>query len=224
MLEQYVEFSRRFKIDQKLREQGSEAEQSLNAAQGDYSTAGANAEALNREKLKQRRALAKHVEDDDGTVIEMFGGRGNLTNAVWKAHSSRNILVEYNKETVEQFTQNITDETRTTIYQMSNLDFASQFLKDIEPKTITAIDFDAFGSVIPIVTRTLENFKPIRPLVVGITDGIGSNLVRISRQKDELLNRLTELIAKDHGLSCEKINGTHNRKSTVYCGYVFKPL
>jgi hypothetical protein len=250
ILEQYKEFSLKYKIAEKIQDQYTQIDEESARAQGDYSTGGAHAEALNREKLKQRRKLANEVEDDDGTVIEMFAGRGNLTNAVWKPHSKKNILIEYNADTVKEYTSKIVDPDRSVIYQMSNIDFAEEHLKEIPPEDITAIDFDAFGSVIPIITKTLEHFKPVRPLVVGITDGIGSNLVRISRQKDELLNRLTELgyvpmareglnmnmymikvisktmelIAKDHGLSCEKINGTHNRKSTVYCGYVLKPL
>ncbi len=250
MYEQYREFANRFKVDQALAQQVEDRKNDTISAQGEYSTGGAHAEALNRNKLAQRRKLAALVEDDKGIVIEMFGGRGNLTNAVWKPHSEQNILVEYNPKTVEDFTCKITDPARTTIYTMSNIDFAKDTLSNIPPDRITAIDFDAFGSVIPILTTTLDNFKPVRPLVVGVTDGIGSNLVRVSRQKEVLLNRLTELgylpiprdglnmnlfmikvmhktvtlIAKDHGLSCEIVNGTHNRKSTIYCGYIFRPL
>lgn len=247
MYQQYKEFSTRFRIDQAIAKM--EGEKTI-SSQGEYSTGGAHAEALNRNKLAQRKKLAALVEDDNGIVVEMFAGRGNLTNAVWKAHSEQNILVEYNPETVEQFTSQITDPARTTIYTMSNIDFAKDTLSNIPADRITAIDFDAFGSAIPIITTTLDHFKPVRPLVVGVTDGIASNLVRVSRKKEVLHERLVELgyfplprdglnmnlfmikvmhktmqlICKDRNLSCEIVNGTHNRKSTIYCGYIVKPL
>ncbi len=153
---------------------------------GSTSTSGAGgsmaAEALNPNKLKQRAVLMKHIRKD-GTSLELFGGRGNLTKAIYVNYFKKNILVEEDLDECDFGQKSLGDQAK--YYHMNNMDFIREELPKIKDD-LTFVDFDAFGITSDAIIGFFDNYKITKPVVIGITDGYASHIHRYYMDKAKL--------------------------------------
>ena len=218
----------------------------VEAESDDYTTeAGSTAVALNKQKLKTRIKLS-NLAPKNYTSLELFAGKGNLTRAVYQKSAKRCICVEYNKTTFLELIQN-TDQNKVKCYNMNNLLFVENELSNYP--NIDIVDFDAFGSITPIINKFFENYKVNKPLLIGITDGYMVKAKRMMQSKDKLADEMIkggypsiprhglslfkfmestvdlflQRLAKKYKFKIEKLVGDNNRKSTIYMGYRINP-
>lgn len=218
----------------------------VEAESDDYTTeAGSTAVALNKQKLKTRIKLS-NLAPKNYTSLELFAGKGNLTRAVYQKSAKRCICVEYNKTTFLELIQN-TDQNKVKCYNMNNLLFVENELSNYP--NIDIVDFDAFGSITPIITKFFENYKVKKPLLIGITDGYLVRAKRMLQDKAKLADMMIkggypsvargglsgskfiektvdlfmQKMATKHKFKIKRIVADNNRMSTIYMGYRITP-
>jgi len=150
---------------------GEDDEQIIQADDKDklYYTSSAKTEALNPSKLTQRMVCAKRMRKD-GVTLELFGGRGMLTKAVYSRFASKHYLVEEDIEEVEEARKI----SNTAVFHSNNLDWCNTKLGEIG--RLDLVDFDAFGTIVPAVRAFFANYKVTAPLIVTVTDGYATHI------------------------------------------------
>ena len=174
-----------------------------------YYTASAKTEALNPSKLSQRTYCAKKMKQG-GVTLELFGGRGNLTKAVYSRFASKHYLVEEDIEEVEEARKI----SNATVFHANNLDWCNTKLGEIG--RLDLVDFDAFGTIVPAVRAFFANYKVKSPLIVTVTDGYATHIHFKFRDPRALADDLIQ-----HGYPVIPKSGMN---ASVFFGHVLKTL
>ena len=185
---------------------------SANEKQTRYDTgSGIHADALNRNKVTQRVACAKKMRQG-GITLELFGGRGNLTQAVYSNFASKHILVEEDQEECVEASHKLG--AKATVYNEDNIQFCETRLEGIG--RIDLIDFDAFGTTVPAITAFFANYEIKHETIVTITDGYATHIHFKFKDPTALSDDLLQ-----HGYPVIPKSGMN---ASVFFGHVLKTL
>jgi hypothetical protein len=150
---------------------------------------------LNPRKLAQRKELIEKARE--GTVLELFAGRGNLSKAAFKPKARRFILVDADGEELAKALK-ATNGVETKAYVADNIDWCEHELKNERLSDLSYVDFDAFGSPAPAMKAFFENYKVKRPIYVGLTDGAGHYIGQVRYPADLPLPKRREKWIRQH--------------------------
>jgi len=212
-----------------------------------YKTKSITIQAVSTWKLKQREMVCQKIQNKNGTILELFAGKGILTEKLYKNYCKTNIMIE--KENYVELDRFKNDD-RYKIFFKSNTDYIKNDLDQLDD--LTLVDFDAFGTPIPTIKSFFEKFQVKKPFFLCLTDG---NVIKIRyeyQNKERLLDIFQRMgyvteykklnsfllmqkwliltlkkIAKEHNFNVEKINMMNNQSkgagSTIYMGFEVKP-
>jgi len=209
-----------------------------------YQTDSGEIISLNPHKFVQRKKMCERLKNKFGTIVELFAGRGYLTEKLYSKFSNKSILVEREKyEELARFKK-----PKYTIYQMNNQKFLEENLKKIDLSNMTLIDFDAFGMPMAAINIFFRNFKVTKPFFLTLTDGTARyiqmnyhNLPTLTKTYldngyDFVFKRIdTRLLLRNtivktlQGLAYKYkfklgfVNYADNAKTTVYMGFEVSP-
>ena len=195
-------------------------------------------------KVKLRTELRDRLSEHDW-VLELFAGRGALTEKVYAGHCNKLWLVDANNANLQVARDRLEGFTYEAFY-MDNLKWLKNYLRfkvEAFQEHLTLVDFDAFGMPGRQIQRFFELFRVQRPLCVAITDGGSRRLGFSSKDLSKILsrhymmdkkftrgdqvffvNQLMDEIARGQNCKCVRVNSGQNpQKTVVYAGYVLTP-
>lgn len=209
-----------------------------------YVTASGEIVSLNPRKFAQRKRICEKITNRYGTILELFAGRGYLTEKLYSKFCVKGILVE--KKNYDELTR--FKSRRYTIFIKNNEKFLKEDLNRLDLNDMTLIDFDAFGTPIPAIHIFFRNFKVTKPFFLTLTDAtaryIQMNYNRVKeltkvfldngydfvykRIETRLLvkNTITktlENIAKKYDFKINYLNYANNSHTTIYMGFEVLP-
>lgn len=199
---------------------------------------------LNPAKYHQRLELTRGM-DRDGTILEIYGGKGNLTRAVYKGKARRHIIVDKHPA------------RRKLAKQLPNADlviqdeYAGRWLEEELPElkieNLTLVDLDPYGSPGKDIQRFFANHTIRQPTRIAVTDGYALRLGLLKSSPAEarqevyaryltedfgdgtrenqirLLDNLMREMGRRHDLTVDQVNSSHGEAKTVYAGYLVRP-
>ena len=195
-------------------------------------------------KVKQRTELRDRLPEHDW-ILELFAGRGALTEHVYAGHCNKLWLVDVNNANLQRARSRLEGVTYEA-FCMDNLKWLKTLLrfkvKEFQ-EHLTLVDFDAFGMPGRQIQKFFGFFTVQRPLCVAITDGGSRKLGFSSKAVSKLLskyyrmettytrssqvffvNQLMDDIARAQDCRCVRVNNGQNpQKTVVYAGYVLIP-
>lgn len=209
-----------------------------------YVTTSGEIVSLNPRKFAQRKRICEKITNKHGTILELFAGRGYLTEKLYSEFSDKNILVEkQNYFELIRF-----KESKYTIFIKNNEKFLKEDLEKLNLSDMTLIDFDAFGTPIPAIHIFFKNFKVTNPFFLTLTDATARYIqMNYNREKEltkvfldngydfvykrietRLLVKYTiiktlENIAKKYDFKINHLNYANNSHTTVYMGFEVLP-
>jgi len=209
---------------------------------GYVTDAGWRAPELHPNKFYQRRELASKMKSN-GTVLELYAGKGNLSNHVYKRYASKIILVDMDKHALVRADDKLKSMPHKT-FHMENTEFIKKKMKN-EVNGLALVDFDAFGSPADSMKDFFDNYKIKHSLLVGVTDGSHVHLSRRSNTEEgrawvrqkygvniypntretqvKILDKFMENQGREHDFSVERINALAGETHAVYVGYKLTP-
>lgn len=205
-----------------------------------YKTKTAQHVDLNRNKLMQRTELLDHLEGKT-TALELFGGMGFLSSELYQKIFNKIFFVEMNEQYIK-IAKSKLDNKKYQFFNMDNMKFLEKFSNKVD-----FVDFDAFGSTVKIVSTFLQNYKFKNKLVIAVTDGIDSNLIRLNLDTEKQKARYIKQgyaetehddnpqiffqnlvvntiisIAQKYNYDIKAINSAVNDSWTVYAGFALQ--
>jgi len=198
---------------------------------------------LNPKKYTQRKDLAAGMTDD-GIILHLYAGNGNLARAIYKNRARGHILVD------RAVNPRLKNELRNAVVHEKSMDkFLNEDLPQITDR-ITLVDIDPFGSPAPAIKTFFANYKVRNPLRVAVTDGYanflalnkdserGQRNVRnlylsthagdgSSKNQLRLLDNLMNQMALRYNLRIRRVNEAQKYlptgSKTIYAGYQVTP-
>lgn len=208
---------------------------------------GSTLEETFEEKMEQRRECVRALPFHD-IILELFAGKGNLTEKVYLGAAKKHILVDK-----ESYIYNVEEKLKGKadyeIYQQDNINWIIRVLpsklEELE-QHLTLIDFDDFGMPGETIQRFFTVFKIRHPLVVCLTDGgyyrlmwnkqdmtalmqknfgLGSEYVYSKTNHIAIDDAMMNKIAEAQNCTIERISVAYNPKTqgAVYAGYLLTP-
>ena len=195
-------------------------------------------------KVKLRTELRDKIPEHDW-VLELYAGRGALTEKVYAGHCNKIWLVDADSGNLQVARERL-EGVNYESFCMDNLKWLKRYLRfKVEEfqEHLTLVDFDAFGMPGRQIQRFFELFRVQRPLCVAITDGGSRRLGFSSKELATILSRhylmdkkftrgdqvffvnaLMDEIASGQNCKCIRVNSGQNpQKTVVYAGYVLVP-
>lgn len=195
-------------------------------------------------KVKQRTELRDRLPEHDW-ILELFAGRGALTENVYAGHCNKLWLVDVNNANL-QIARGRLEGFPYEAFCMDNLKWLKNYFRfkvAAFQEHLTLVDFDAFGMPGRQIQNFFEVFTVQRPLCVAITDGGSRKLGFSSKALSSLLskyyrmettysrgdqvffvNQLMDEVARSQDCKCIHVNSGQNpQKTVVYAGYVLTP-
>jgi len=207
--------------------------------------AGQTAPDLHPVKFEQRGRLAARIRNKNGTILELYAGRGNLSKNVYMHHAGRLILVDSDAKALRIAHRRLGDRVEHEEYAMDNIAFIRNVLPKLDLDDLTLVDFDPFGSPAKVAKEFFSVYKVRKPLYVAFTDGssqhnrfiqneegrrwlrqtYGVNRIPSATREGviDTLDRFMQLQGKKHGFTVERISVGHGDANTVYVGYLLRP-
>ena len=196
-------------------------------------------------KLLLRQKLAEKA-GGPGALVDLYAGEGAAAMALSPSFTHVH-AVERSPKKARALKQKIfsAGHENITVHNMDNKKFADQVLPRV--KNIAMLDFDAWGSPAPLISRVFSRFRPEGPVAVAVTDGGRLALMRAGLTSaaalglsadtamlrapclsaDEyalLVKKLWEGLAKKRGLIVEHHTAFWRRRwRTLYYGAIVKP-
>ena len=178
-------------------------------------------------------------------ILELYAGRGALTENVYAGHCNKLWLVDADNANL----QVARDRLETFNYEafcMDNLKWLKNYFRfkvEAFQEHLTLVDFDAFGMPGRQIQRFFELFRVQRPLCVAVTDGGSRRLGFSSKDLSNILsrhymmdkkftrgdqvffvNQLMDEIARGQNCQCIRVgSGQNPQKTVVYAGYLLVP-
>jgi hypothetical protein len=195
-------------------------------------------------KVNQRAELRDRLPEHDW-ILELFAGRGALTEKVYAGYCNKLWLVDADNANLQVARSRLEGFTYEAFF-MDNLKWLKNYLRfkvEAFQEHLTLVDFDAFGMPGRQIQRFFELFRIQRPLCVAITDGGSRRLGFNSKELSKILsrhymmdkkftrgdqvffvNQLMDEIARGQNCKCIRVNSAQNpQKTVVYAGYVLTP-
>jgi len=204
---------------------------------------GYSAPTIHPMKLEQRRRVEQKV--DSGTILELYAGRGNLSKNVYAKRGRRLILVDTDKEALEQAHQKLRGSVRHETVDMDNVKWINEHMDPKDLSDLRLVDFDAFGCPADPATAFFEKYPVKHEVYVAFTDGSSLHNRYIQDEEGEkwlrstygvqrippssrngvvsTLDKFMELQGEKHGFKVQKVSVAHGDSNTVYVGYRIKP-
>lgn len=197
-------------------------------------------------KVEQREELVKKLKRE-GDVLEVFGGEGHLTKAVYAKRSANVdevILVDKDQEALEEADKRLKGRVKRRLIVAENKDWLANEMSTEQLRDLKLVDFDAFGSPADQVKLFFDNYEVKKPLLVGLTDGsaiyLGFHRNREGRawlkekygvtmpfgtreEQIRILDRFMRDQGRKHGFTVTPINVAFEEHRTVYRGYKVNP-
>lgn len=200
---------------------------------------------LDAEKVRQRLQAVK-VASGRGLAIELYGGEGKLTRAVYADAFERVVVVEKDKEAFERLERATAELGQIELLNEDNVEVVTEGL--VEYGAFDLVDFDAYGCPTLLVGALFEELAAAgeaspEEFVLCLTDGM-LGLVKVRgranfgryylagpdevRQADdglwegfeELQAEFVRKVAGQAGYDSEVINAVRNRERTaLYSAY-----
>ena len=189
------------------------------------------------EKFEQRIQARDALKNHD-TILELYAGRGFLTERVYKGHGKLLVLVDDEQKLLKQAKEKIRG-CKAHLYYMDNMKFLDRYVRRYPE--ITLVDFDAYGSPAFQIQKFFARHPVRQRIVVSITDGMitgwpvlgkdweGRYFVHPKKKpmKEDLpdfMDSLMKTMSKQHHFNFEKINGVWKEGAAIYyCGYLISP-
>jgi len=189
------------------------------------------------EKFEQRTQARDAMKNHD-TILELYAGRGFLTERVYKGHGKLLVLVDDEQRFLKQVKEKIRGQ-KAHLYYMDNMHFLDRYIRRYPE--ITLVDFDAYGSPAFQIQRFFARYPINHRVVISITDGMmagwptlskdweGRYFVRPKKQPGKedfpgFMDSLMKTMAKQHHFDFKKINEVwKDRAATYYCSYLISP-
>jgi len=199
---------------------------------------------LTPSKLVQRQAVAEKM--NGGTVLELYAGKGNLSNEVWASKADKLVLVDKNPSFLKEADRKLKGKVKREIIVADNLKWLRNVMKPEELGRVKAVDFDAFGSPSTGMKTFFDNY-PIRNMMfICVTDGsniflafqrkrksalnflrkhYGLTFEPTGKREDQIkaLDALMQQQGRKHDFSVEPINVAFGKRQSVYAAYKISP-
>jgi hypothetical protein len=203
-------------------------------------------DAINPEKFAFRREALAH-DRRRTKMLELYGGVGYLTSAIYAAAYGEVVVVEKDEEHFRRLVKRLGRFANVRYYNKVNATFIEEDLAD--HLDFSAVDFDAFGAP----GETLISFfaaiegKAAEPFLLLATDGgllaarrrapmnlyryylAGPDEVRtppagLAERFEEFQARFVERLAARHDFAAEPAAARRNHnESVLYSAYVVRP-
>ncbi|MFQ6077224.1 MAG: hypothetical protein ACE5Z5_14015 [Candidatus Bathyarchaeia archaeon] len=193
-------------------------------------------------KLEQRRQLLRRLRRR-GTVVELFGGKGNLSRHAYGRRARTIILVDKDTRSLRQADRKLDGVVRHEVHPSDNIKWIRREAGGLED--VVLVDFDAFGSPADAVKAFFKRFRVEKPILVGLTDGSarytgyrqddrGRRWIRrkylVNIKPDgtregqlRILDRFMEELGRRRGFTARRVNFAHGEGKVVYVGYRLSP-
>ncbi len=129
---------------------------------------------LDSDKVRQR-LQAVQVASARKLALELYGGEGKLTNAVYRDNFEQVVVVEKDKRTYERLKRRFKDLESVQPVHADNVEYVTQRLLEAGPFDL--VDFDAWGCPMLLVEALFKVLKAQpeqapREFVLALTDGM----------------------------------------------------
>lgn len=199
---------------------------------------------LTPSKLFQRRAAAEKLSK--GTVLELFAGRGNLSQEVWAKKAEHITLIDKNKKFLSAADKKLRGKVKHETIAANNIKWLQNEMDPHELKNLKAVDFDAFGSPAKQVKAFFDNYPVKKSILVCLTDGsniyvafmkdrqasrtflkkhYGLNMKPTGKREDQIkaLDSLMQQQGRKHRFVVKPVNVGFGKRQTVYAAYKITP-
>lgn len=210
-----------------------------------YTTAQQKCPELTPSKAVQRTELAEKI--DGGTVLELFAGKGNLSDKVYSKEADKIVLVEKQPALLKKADEKLNGKVKHEAVCADNLDWLRNELTQDQIRKLrpSLVDFDPFGS--PAATMK-EFFKqvPIRKKTfIAVTDGskmylgykkgaaahswlrknYGIDLNAQGTREDQIrvLDAFMQTLGRHYNFKVRPVNAGFGKHNAVYAGYEIVP-
>jgi len=198
---------------------------------------------LTPSKLFQRKAATEKLSK--GTVLELFAGRGNLSQEVWSKKANDIVLVDKNKKFLATADKKLKGKVKHETIVANNIKWLQNEMEPHKLKNLKAVDFDAFGSPAKQVKAFFDNYPVKKSMLVCLTDSnifvafqkdrpvgrkflkehYGLDLKPTGKREDQIkaLDSLMQQQGRKHHFIVKPVNVGFGQRQTVYAAYKITP-
>lgn len=200
---------------------------------------------LHPAKLKQRQILADRM-GEKGTVLEVYAGKGELTNAVYSKKADRVVMVDKNPRFLSEADKKLQGKVKREMILGDNTAWLKEAMNPTELRNLKLVDFDAYGTPAENVKAFFDRYPINKTMFVALTDGsqlfvaykqnaegrrwlrnnYGIDVLpgRFGKREDQvrILNEFMEAQGRKHGFKVEPISVAHGVHA-IYAGYKITP-
>lgn len=199
---------------------------------------------LTPSKLAQRQAVAEKITG--GTVVELHGGKGNLSEKVWAKKADKLVVVDKNPKYLKEAERKLRGKVDHEAILADNRVWLRKIMDPQQLKKVTVIDLDPFGTPSPTAKLLFKYFPIRRKTYVCLTDGSGIYVAFMKKKKAarkylkerygadfepegtrddqvKVLDALMQQQARIHGFKVEPVNVGFGKRQSVYAAYKVTP-
>lgn len=200
---------------------------------------------LTPSKAVQRTELAEKI--DGGTVLELFAGKGNLSDKVYSKEADKIVLVEKQPSLLKKADQKLDGKVKHETVCADNLDWLRNELNrdQISKLRPSLVDFDPFGSPAASMKEFFKQVPIRRKTFVAVTDGskmylgykkgaaahswlrknYGIDLNSQGTREDQVrvLDAFMQTLGRQYNFKVRAVNAGFGKHNAVYAGYEIVP-
>jgi len=153
--------------------------------------------------------LMEGLKQNEGTIVELYAGRGYFTKFVYShLEPKRIIAVEKDKETLRRYRARVSKlfrkkETKVEIYNMDNIKWMKEVMPKLDLSDLVLVDFDASGRLNIALETFFDVYDRKGELRIRTTDGVAYLFSRFLLSREKLGRKIAKLYYPE---LCEEVD------------------